>query len=167
MTWVNYQKLVDLILLREYDMPYSIRPVDFHDYCFHTDISAASALNHQKVDKYSKKASVEERSRELFTHTFFRQFPLVILNLGKDVAPNGYVPLEWCREVMGFPEAKLIHEKPMLWLNKDPEHHRILLHTTNISVNCEAGGGWKFLTAIQQAVYVNGSNPQYYWPDLY
>ena len=167
MTWVNYQKLVDLILFREYDMPYSIRPVDFHDFCFHTDISAASALNRQQVNKDSKKVSVEERSRELFSHTFFRQFPLVILNLGKDVAPNGYVPLEWCSKVMGFSEAKQIRDKPMLWLNKDAEHHRILLHTANISVNCEAGGGWEFLKAIQKALYDNGSNPQFYWPDLY
>ena len=167
MTWVNYQKLVDLILLREYDTPYSIRPVDFHDFCFHTDISAASAMNRQKVDKNSKKASVEERSRELFSHTFFRQFPLVILNLGKDVAPNGYVPLEWCSKVMGFPEATRIWKKPMLWLNKDAEHHRILLHTTNISVNCEAGGGWEFLKVIRQTAYLYGSNPQFYWPNLY
>lgn len=29
-TWVWYQKLVDLILGREYDRPYSLRPLDFH-----------------------------------------------------------------------------------------------------------------------------------------
>lgn len=68
---------------------------------------------------------------------------------------------------MGFPEATPIRDKPMLWLNKDAEHHRILLHTTNISVNCEAGGGWEFLKVIQQTAYLYGSNPQFYWPNLY
>lgn len=167
MTWVNYQKLIDLILLREYDMPYSIRPVDFHDYCFHTDISSASAPNKHEVDRETKKSSVRDRSCELFSHPFFLQFPLVILNIGKDVAPKGYVPLEWCREVMKFPDVKQIQEKPMLWLNKDAENHRILLHTTNISVNCEADGGWEFLKAIQQAAFAYGGNPQFYWPELY
>ena len=33
--------------------------------------------------------------------------------------------------------------------------------------NCEAGGGWEFLKAIQQTAYLYGSNPQFYWPNLY
>lgn len=59
-TWVWYQKLVDLILGREYDRPYSLRPLDFHDFCFHTDISAAAAKNVATTSKGDKTASVKK-----------------------------------------------------------------------------------------------------------
>lgn len=52
-TWVWYQKLVDLILGREYDRPYSLRPLDFHDFCFHTDISACCR---KKLGSYQQRS---------------------------------------------------------------------------------------------------------------
>lgn len=164
-TWLWYQKLVDLILGREYDRPYSLRPLDFHDFCFHTDISAAAAKNLATTDEGAKMTSVEERSRELFSHPFFRQFPIVILGIGTDVGK--YVPLEWCDKVLGFPceeveKAFNTDEKqPMLWVNHDSKGRRILIHT-----QCLSRPSREYVTKIRDIIWADGKS-DLCWPKAY
>ena len=164
-TWVWYQKLVDLILGREYDRPYSLRPLDFHDFCFHTDISSAAAKNLATTNKEAKTVSVEERSRELFSHPFFKQFPIVILGIGTDVGQ--YVPLEWCDKVLGFPTNEVEkaynadEKEPMLWVNRDTKGNRILLHT-----QCISQPSWEYITKIRDIIWSDGKS-DFCWPKAY
>lgn len=154
-TWVWYQKLVDLILGRESDLPYSLRPVDFHEFCFHTDISAAAAKNLASTDSEAKRISVEERSRELLSHPFFRQFPIVILAIGTDVGK--YVPLEWCEKVLGFPTGEVEKafdaeaKEPMMWINRDSKGGRILVHTHSLSQT-----SWEYIDKIRYIIRAEG-----------
>lgn len=159
-TWTWYQKLIDMILGREYERPYMLRPIDFHDYCFHTDISAAAAPNLSSTDKQSKKASVIEREA-LFKHPFFRQFPITILSIGTDVGE--YVPLTWCQEVLGFPtsEYEPLQEKPMILLNRDSAGHRILIHTYSLSQP-----SYEYLDQIRKTVWQQGFMDNC-WPKAY
>ena len=150
---------------REYDRPYSLRPLDFHDFCFHTDISAAAAKNLATTNKEAKEASVKERSRELFSHPFFRQFPIVILGIGKDVGQS--VPLEWCAKVLGFPTNEVEkaynadEKEPMLWVNRDTKGHRTLLHT-----QCLSQPSWKYITKIRNIIWSDGKS-DFCWPKEY
>lgn len=171
MTWVNYQKLIDRILGRIYEMPYGIRPVDFHDFCFHTDISAASAPGQGEVEDESKRKSVLERSEQLFSQPFFLQFPLIILAIGGDMGK--YVSTEWCRDVLGLPTNECIREKdPLIWLNEDKATHRTLIHTMQLSRAMDTEGH-PHIQMIRDAILCatperpNRSNPQFYWPQLY
>lgn len=163
-TWVWYQKLVDLILGRVYDRPYSLRPLDFHDFCFHTDISSAAFKNLVATDRAAKDASVKERSRELFSQPFFRKFPIVILAIGTDVGK--YVPLEWCEQVLGFPASQVVKEfdedagERMIWANHD-NGMRILVHT-----HCLSQPSWDYLERIRDIVWADGK-VDYCWPVSY
>ncbi len=160
-TWVWYQKLVDLILGREYERAYSLRPLDFHDYCFHTDISSAAAPGLAMTDRTTKAASVVERSKQLFGHPFFKQFPIVILGIGTDVGQ--YVPLEWCEKVLGFPTNEVINiqEKPMIWLNGDSANGRVLVHT-----HCLSQTSYEYINKIREVIWENCLS-DYCWPKAY
>lgn len=157
---------MDLILGREYERAYSLRPLDFHDYCFHTDISSAATPGLASTNKSAKRISVVEMSEQLFNHPFFKQFPIIILGIGSDVAPNGYVNLDWCQEVLGFPKKEVVNiqEKPMIWLNGDTANGRILIHT-----NCLSQGNYSlrdYIKKIRDVIWENGF-ADYCWPQAY
>ena len=160
-TWVWYQKLVDLILGREFERSFMLRPVDFHDYCFHTDISAAAAARIATTDKTAKAASVAERSEQLFCHPFFKQFPIVILGIGTDVGQ--YVPLEWCQKVLGFPISEVVNiqNKPMIWLNGDSTNSRVLIHSHSLSQP-----SYEYIYKIREVIWENGLS-DCCWPKAY
>lgn len=171
-TWVNYQKLVDLILGREYERAYMLRPVDFHDFCFHTDISSASAKSLATTNKEAKKISVEKRSNELFGKDLFKQFPIIILAVGTDIGENKYVRPDWCEKVLGFPreevEEKIFTDdygKKLGWVqvNRDKKNHRILLHTYCLSQVAN-----EYLEKIRDLLWEEGFGNSYYcWPSAY
>lgn len=169
-TWIWYQKLIDLILGREYDRGYMLRPVDFHDFCFHTDISSASAKSLATTNKKAKELSVEKRSEELFGKDFFKQFPITILAIGKDV--GSYVSKEWCEQVLGFPREEVIEKTyidekghpQMIWLNKDSRNHRILVHTRCLSQNVS----YEYIGKLRDLLWEEGfGNSNYCWPSAY
>lgn len=173
-TWIKYQKLVDLILGREYERGYMLRPVDFHDFCFHTDISSASAKSQPTTNKEAKKLSVEKRSEELFGKDFFKQFPIIIFAIGKDLGDgkNQYVPLDWCEKILGFPrkevEEKIFTDdngKKLGWVqvNRDKKNYRILLHTYCLSQATNA-----YIEKIRDLLWEEGFGNSYYcWPSAY
>ena len=161
-TWVWYQKLIYKLI----DKDFQKDVVDFHDYCFHTDISSASAESLKTTNKDAKAKSVDERSKHLFNEEFFKQFPITILAIGTDVGK--YVPLNWCEEVLGFPRGEVVYkplvdskgEEWMIWLNKDSKNHRILLHTYSLSQS-----SWEYIEKIRNLICEEGFSGNYY-PDL-
>lgn len=160
-TWVWYQKLIDLILGREFERSYMLRPIDFHDYCFHTDISVVCSPDLKHTNRKAKANSVEIRSQELFNAPFFRQFPIVILGIGTDVGQ--YVPLTWCNDILGFPttEVAQIQDKPMIWLNGDSVNNRILLHTS-----CLSQPSYDYLAKLREVIWDRGF-ADFCWPVSY
>lgn len=167
-TWVWYQKLVDRILGREDDRPYPLRPVDFHDFCFHTDISAEPAKGAKEVNEAAKKKSVYARSEELFNKSFFRQFPIVILAVGSDVGPNSYLPLDWCKKYLYLPineDKSYIDEKGkkrFLWVNQSADHRRILVHTYCLSQRISN----EYIDRISDLIHAH-IPPNSCWPKAY
>lgn len=167
-TWVWYQKLIDLILGRNYAIPYRLRPVDFHDFCFHTDISAAAAKNASTTDLQKKKESVEERSRDLFSHPFFRQFPIVVLAIGTDVGVGRPVPPEWCESILGYPRTEVIKaydekaKERLIWINRDSKTSRILIHTQSLS----QGFPKEYLVKIRNII-CDERDASFCWPKRY
>lgn len=162
-TWVWYQKLVDLILNRKDGRPYRLRPLDFHEYCFHTDISSAAAKGQKYVDRKLKEQSVSDRSTELFSREFFRRFPIVILSVG-----NGYITDTWCNDILGYPtsEAEKAFNKEngerMLWINRDSHGHRILVHTQFLSRIPHA-----YIEKIRGAIRADGFTADLCKPEKY
>lgn len=76
-TWYQYQKLIDMIIGRE-----SVRNsiLDFHKYCFSTDLSDYAKLNSRR---YSKETDLSVLSRsEMFHQDFFSHFKIVIAAIG-------------------------------------------------------------------------------------
>lgn len=76
-TWYQYQKLIDMILGRQskaHDL------LDFHKFCFSTDLSDNAGLN-MRLDRAETEVSIDKR-RALFRSDFFRSFPVVIAAVG-------------------------------------------------------------------------------------
>ena len=77
-TWYQSQKLIDMITCREFTRNGYL---DFHKYCFSTDLSAKAALNNSLTNKEETIKSIQER-QSLFTSDFFKGFPVVIAAIG-------------------------------------------------------------------------------------
>ena len=171
-TWVKYQKLVDLILGREYDRGYMLRPVDFHDFCFHTDISSASAKSLATTNIDAKKLSVEKRGKELFGKDFIKQFSIIILAIGLDIGENKYVLPDWCEKTLGFPRTEVEEKvftddkgKKIGWVqvNRDTKNYRILLHTY-----CLSQARNEYIEKIRDLLWEERfGNSHYCWPSAY
>lgn len=84
-TWYQYQKLWNSITkymdFHCHDVEKGISDIDFHKYCFSTDLSTATARYSNQVSKEERKNSIDKR-KKLFAHPFFQQFPIVILSVG-------------------------------------------------------------------------------------
>lgn len=77
-TWYQYQKLINMILGRPLDRN---RRLDFHKFCFSTDLSEYAGLNNTQIDRKETEKSIDKR-RELFRSEFFRNFPVIIAAVG-------------------------------------------------------------------------------------
>lgn len=76
-TWINYQKLIDAI-----NGKMKLSPVvDFHEYCFISEFSTATALHSREVDEEERKKSISDRIT-LWTTDFMKHFPIVIVAAG-------------------------------------------------------------------------------------
>lgn len=80
-TWVNYQKMIDIINNRK-------KPdvINFHEYCFLSELSTIAALNGTEIHKdiklkQDRSSSIEER-KELWKSKFMKGFPIVIVAAG-------------------------------------------------------------------------------------
>ncbi|MDE6570157.1 MAG: hypothetical protein K2K43_06000 [Alistipes sp.] len=55
--------------------------LDFHKFCFSTDLSEHAGLNKAQLNREETEKSIDKR-RELFRSDFFRSFPIVIAAVG-------------------------------------------------------------------------------------
>ncbi len=132
-TWYQYQKLIDMIFgetSKRDDF------LDFHKYCFSTDMSAVAALNSSRTNPEATRESIEERQRFFADDSFFKQFPIIIAAVGH--YPNIYASDAYLGEAFGVewvPEKRI--EEPRAWVNVNENHnngeHRLLLHTCQTS----------------------------------
>lgn len=81
-TWINYQKMIDIIKNNKKKSDV----IDFHEYCFLSELSTIAAPNGTYINiddkkKQDRSGSIEER-RELWKSKFMKGFPIVIVAAG-------------------------------------------------------------------------------------
>ena len=129
-TWYQYQKLWNLI---------SGKPskfIDFHEHCFSTELSVATAKYSSLVDKDLRKTSIAQR-QVILSLPFFQAFPIVILPVGH--YPNTHnIDLETIFKVKWDGSTKPVDK---FWYNV---HHsitnspKLLIHTNQLSMVSDA-----------------------------
>lgn len=78
-TWYQYQKLWDLI--RDGKKRNHSDFIDFHEYCFSTELSSANEKYSSIVNPENRKNSIKIR-KGLLCHPFYQRFSIVILAVG-------------------------------------------------------------------------------------
>ena len=110
-TWYNYQKLLDLVRgvnRSKADL------LDFHDWCFTSELNTCCAKKSSEVDDEGRRSSIAKRagkSNRFFSSDFFQGFPIVI------VASRNYVhryrDVFSVGELFGFPaDSKRVMSVP-------------------------------------------------------
>ena len=110
-TWYNYQKLLDLVRgvnRSKADL------LDFHDWCFTSELNTCCAKKSSEVDEEGRRLSIDKRagkSNSFFSSDFFQGFPVVI------VASRNYVyryrDVFSVGELFGFPaDSKRVMSVP-------------------------------------------------------
>lgn len=130
-TWYYYQKLINQIVDK---VGKENKEINFHEYCFVSELSTICGKYSRNIVKEARAKSVKERTL-LFKKDFFQQFQVAIIAAGH--YPRDFdIKLE---EIFG---TKLIHqiEKEKLgkyWINV---HHginttpKLLIHTNQFSM---------------------------------
>ena len=131
-TWYQYQKLTDMIFGKTLGRDDFL---DFHKYCFSTDMSDIAALESSRTEPEKTKTSIEERKR-FFSHDFFKRFPIIIAAVSHypkkyagDIYFKDTFDVEWMQQKSdGTPGA---------WINvnEDAGTPRLLLHTCQFSAS--------------------------------
>lgn len=99
LTWLRYQRLVDLMAGREEPLPKD-HELTFLDECFISELSAIPRPFGKLCDE--TRQSIQKRINNLFNQPFFQSFPIVI------AACKGYVnPMRLDMEAI-FPNSKII-----------------------------------------------------------
>lgn len=110
-TWYNYQKLLDLV--RGVNRS-KAELLDFHDWCFTSELNTCCAKKSSEVDEEGRRLSIAKRagkSNRFFSSDFFQGFPIVI------VASRNYVhryrDVFSVGELFGFPaDSKRVMSVP-------------------------------------------------------
>lgn len=110
-TWYNYQKLLDLV--REVNRS-KAELLDFHDWCFTSELNTCCAKKSSEGDEEGRRFSIAKRagkSNRFFSSDFFQGFPIVI------VASRNYVhryrDVFSVGELFGFPaDSKRVMSVP-------------------------------------------------------
>lgn len=113
-TWYNYQKLLDLV--RGVNRS-KAELLDFHDWCFTSELNSCCAKKSSEVDEEGRRSSIAKRagkSNRFFSSDFFQGFPIVIVasrnyvHRYRDVFSVGELfgfPAD-CKRVMSVPTRK-------------------------------------------------------------
>lgn len=113
-TWYNYQKLLDLV--RGVNRS-KAELLDFHDWCFTSELNTCCAKKSSEVDEEGRRSSIAKRagkSNRFFSSDFFQGFPIVIVasrnyvHRYRDVFSVGELfgfPAD-CKRVMSVPTRK-------------------------------------------------------------
>ena len=100
-TWYNYQKLLDLV--RGVNRS-KAELLDFHDWCFTSELNTCCAKKSSEVDEEGRRSSIAKRagkSNRFFSSDFFQGFPIVIVASGNYV--HRYRDVFSVGELFGFP----------------------------------------------------------------
>ena len=100
-TWYNYQKLLDLV--RGVNRS-KAELLDFHDWCFTSELNTCCAKKSSEVDEEGRRLSIAKRagkSNGFFSSDFFQGFPIVIVASGNYV--HRYRDVFSVGELFGFP----------------------------------------------------------------
>ena len=100
-TWYNYQKLLDLV--RGVNRS-KAELLDFHDWCFTSELNTCCAKKSSEVDEEGRRSSIAKRagkSNSFFSSDFFQGFPIVIVASGNYV--HRYSDVFSVGELFGFP----------------------------------------------------------------
>lgn len=120
-TWVKYQKLIDQILQKN-----KPERIDFHKYAFITELSNIVMPSSRKSEE--TKESINIRCKKLFSHNFFKSFPVVIIHCGHYIR-NYKINLEET-----FNQKFQRTDDDGDWINVHINGDRILLHTRHLSM---------------------------------
>ncbi len=132
-TWYQYQKLIDMIFGKTSKHDDFL---DFHKYCFSTDMSAVAALRSSHTNQEATRESIKERQQFFAEDSFFKQFPIIIAAVGH--YPKRYAGDLYFNNIFG---VDLLSEQsikaPGAWINVNESHnngaHRLVLHTCQTS----------------------------------
>ena len=100
-TWYNYQKLMDKV--RGVNRS-KAELLDFHDWCFTSELNTCCAKKSSEVDEEGRRLSIAKRagkSNRFFSSDFFQGFPIVIVASGNYV--HRYRDVFSVGELFGFP----------------------------------------------------------------
>ena len=100
-TWYNYQKLLDLV--RGVNRS-KAELLDFHDWCFTSELNTCCAKKSSEVDEEGRRSSIAKRagkSNSFFSSYFFQGFPIVIVASRNYV--HRYSDVFSVGELFGFP----------------------------------------------------------------
>ena len=110
-TWYNYQKLLDLV--RGVNRS-KAELLDFHDWCFTSELNTCCAKKSSEVDEEGRRSSIAKRagkSNRFFSSDFFQGFPIVIVASGNYV--HRYRDVFSVGELFGFPaDSKRVMSVP-------------------------------------------------------
>lgn len=82
-TWFFYQLLIDMILEKPIKTLNDF--IDFHEYCFHSELNQINAKRSDSIPKESeikRIESIKKREKLLFTRPFYQGFQIVIIACG-------------------------------------------------------------------------------------
>ncbi len=78
-TWVQYQKLINATNLFPGE---DKNLINFHFFCFHTELSQIPLKSSNLADKKTTSENIHQRLEQLFSHPFFKKFPVIIMAAG-------------------------------------------------------------------------------------
>lgn len=158
-TWYNYQKLIDCLRGIERGKR---TPLDFHDFCFSTDLSNICAKKSGKIDEDPKLCEEREKSivrragsdNNFFSEDFFQHFPIVIVASGHYIKKFKHIFNP--KDLFGFEDYRS-HDveddkgKKIGWINIHEcggESPKLLLHTKHFSSSISD----KYIAAIANEI---------------
>lgn len=138
-TWYNYQKIINSMKSISLDEARK-RTICFHEYCFSTEFSSATADYSKNVDPTKRDVSIKTRRDGLLNDCFYQRFPIVIVAAGR--YPEKFnINLD---ELFGVHLVGIIDKKQDSGLKRnwlkvyreadDKMSHKLLIHTNQLSI---------------------------------
>lgn len=130
-TWYAYQLLVDLI--RKVEKKHT-NLVDFHNNCFHTELSQLPLLRNNQLPKNRenyRREGITKRA-ELLKMPFFKKFPIVILACGPYPEKYNFI----INDTFDVKDSDSLNNEIIKWCRPYRENKgipRILIHTKQLS----------------------------------
>ena len=127
-TWKCYQKLLSLV----YPWQLSDTEADFHKFAFISEMSSIPFPKSPAKNPVTAE-SIRTRTTELFSHEYFKQFPVIVVASGNYVSEKMYGI-----DLQGTFNQRFIKTEPSPtikseWINIHENNGRLLLHCRQLS----------------------------------